>query len=88
MSNENNSDFFIGLFLAISSSLFIGSSFIVKKFGLRRITIRGQLRASSGGFGYLKDWVWWSGLLLSKFTKTTTTLHSVLSNDIFNVQNL
>lgn len=53
-------DFYIGLFLAISSSLFIGSSFIIKKKGLLKLNIR----AGSGGFGYLKEWMWWAGLLL------------------------
>ncbi|XP_022663271.1 magnesium transporter NIPA2-like isoform X1 [Varroa destructor] len=57
--------FTIGLILAISSSLFIGSSFIVKKKGLLRLGgASGKTRAGAGGFGYLKDWVWWTGLLL------------------------
>lgn len=50
--------FTIGLILAISSSLFIGSSFIVKKKGLLRLGgASGKTRAGAGGFGYLKDWV-------------------------------
>lgn len=51
-----------GLFLAIISTLFIGCSFIFKKVGLIRLSNRG-LRAGRGGFGYLKDWVWWMGLI-------------------------
>ena len=56
-------DFYIGLGLAISSSIFIGASFIVKKKALIRLQRRGMVRPSSGGFGYLKEWVWWAGLL-------------------------
>lgn len=59
-------EFYIGLGLAISSSVFIGSSFIIKKKGLIRLSRIGK-RASAGGFGYLKDIVWWFGLLTSKF---------------------
>lgn len=55
-------DFYIGLSLAISSSLFIGSSFIIKKVSLKRLNKVG-LRASAGGYGYLKDWMWWLGLI-------------------------
>lgn len=33
-------DFYIGLILAISSSIFIGSSFIVKKKGLMKLSVR------------------------------------------------
>lgn len=24
------------------------------------------MRASAGGFGYLREWIWWAGLLSSK----------------------
>lgn len=61
-----NSEFWIGLGLAVSSSLFIGSSFIIKKKALIRLNRIGGLRASAGGFGYLKEWVWWAGLITSK----------------------
>uniref|UniRef100_T1PGV5 Magnesium transporter NIPA n=1 Tax=Musca domestica TaxID=7370 RepID=T1PGV5_MUSDO len=56
-------DFYIGVGLAISSCFFIGSSFIIKKKGLMRLNRHGELRASAGGFGYLKEWIWWAGLL-------------------------
>lgn len=59
----NTTDFYIGLGLAISSSGFIGASFIIKKKALIRLQRCGALRASSGGFGYLKQWIWWAGLL-------------------------
>ncbi|ELU15142.1 hypothetical protein CAPTEDRAFT_216639 [Capitella teleta] len=54
-------DFYIGLILAISSCLFIGSSFIVKKKGLRKVAFR----AGDGGHGYLKEQLWWAGMVLS-----------------------
>lgn len=53
-------DFYIGLALAMSSSLFIGTSFILKKKGLLKLSVR----AGNGGFGYLKEWMWWGGLVL------------------------
>ena len=37
---SSTKDFYIGLALAISSSLFIGSSFIVKKKGLLKLNVR------------------------------------------------
>lgn len=46
-------------------SVFIGSSFIIKKKGLIRLSRIGK-RAGAGGFGYLKDIVWWFGLITSK----------------------
>ncbi|URE23627.1 hypothetical protein MUK42_17477 [Musa troglodytarum] len=51
-----------GLVLALSSSLFIGSSFIVKKKGLKRAGAHG-VRAGSGGFSYLYEPLWWVGML-------------------------
>ena len=69
----SNYDFYIGLSLAISSSLFIGSSFILKKKGLIKLSSQAYsdynnpkkngLRAAQGGHGYLKEWLWWSGFL-------------------------
>ncbi|NP_001086011.1 NIPA magnesium transporter 2 S homeolog [Xenopus laevis] len=56
-------DFYIGLVLAISSSLFIGGSFILKKKGLLRLAHSGSMRAGQGGHAYLKEWLWWAGLL-------------------------
>ncbi|ELU14921.1 hypothetical protein CAPTEDRAFT_138820 [Capitella teleta] len=60
-------DFYIGLILAISSCLFIGSSFIVKKKGLRKVAFRaGQY----GGHGYLKEQLWWAGMVLMAVGET------------------
>ncbi|XP_071950653.1 magnesium transporter NIPA2-like isoform X3 [Antedon mediterranea] len=58
----SNTDFYIGLSLAVSSSIFIGSSFIVKKKALIKITSYAT-RASDGGHAYLKEWLWWAGFL-------------------------
>lgn len=65
----DHASFTIGLILAISSSIFIGSSFIIKKIALKKITVSGNVRASAGGFSYLKQWLWWLGLITSKFIK-------------------
>ena len=42
--------FYIGLGLAISSSIFIGGSFILKKKGLLRLAAKGTTRAGMFGF--------------------------------------
>nr|CDS32271.1 protein of unknown function DUF803 [Hymenolepis microstoma] len=60
---QSNISFYIGLSLALSSTLFIGCSFIVKKIALRRLASTGT-RAGDGGYQYLLDWVWWFGLIL------------------------
>ncbi|XP_042582064.1 magnesium transporter NIPA2-like isoform X2 [Cyprinus carpio] len=56
-------DFYIGLALAVSSSIFIGGSFILKKKGLLRLARKGSMRAGQGGHAYLKECLWWAGLL-------------------------
>jgi len=51
----NSYQFYIGIFLALLSSLFIGSSFILKKKGLLKlINHNGSLRAGLKEF-YLSD---------------------------------
>lgn len=40
-------DFYIGLGLAISSSIFIGGSFILKKKGLLMLARKGSMRAGN-----------------------------------------
>jgi hypothetical protein len=44
-----------------------GSSFIIKKKALIRLNQTGAVRAGAGGFGYLKEWIWWAGLLSSEY---------------------
>ncbi|KAI3435443.1 Peptidase A1 domain-containing protein [Psidium guajava] len=52
----------IGFILALVSSAFIGSSFIIKKKGLRRAGVNGP-SASVGGYGYLLEPLWWIGMI-------------------------
>ncbi|XP_041949974.1 magnesium transporter NIPA4 [Alosa sapidissima] len=59
----SNYNFWIGLSLAVLSAFLIGGSVILKKKALLRLASNGQTRAGEGGHGYLKDWVWWGGLL-------------------------
>ncbi|RDY07437.1 putative magnesium transporter NIPA6 [Mucuna pruriens] len=51
-----------GLVLAMGSSAFIGSSFILKKKGLKRAAARGT-RAGVGGYTYLLEPLWWAGMV-------------------------
>lgn len=57
-----SSDNVHGLVLALSSSVFIGSSFIVKKKGLKKAGSTG-IRAGSGGYSYLYEPWWWAGMI-------------------------
>ncbi|GAU32886.1 hypothetical protein TSUD_393070 [Trifolium subterraneum] len=56
-----SSDNVIGLVLALSSSIFIGSSFIIKKIGLLKAATNGN-RAATGGHSYLYEPRWWVGM--------------------------
>ncbi|XP_038886953.1 probable magnesium transporter NIPA6 isoform X1 [Benincasa hispida] len=51
-----------GLVLAMASSAFIGSSFILKKKGLKRAGATGA-RAGVGGYTYLLEPLWWAGMI-------------------------
>ncbi|KAJ4802212.1 magnesium transporter NIPA (DUF803) [Rhynchospora pubera] len=51
-----------GLILALSSSIFIGASFIVKKKGLKKAGASG-VRAGVGGYSYLYEPLWWVGMI-------------------------
>ncbi|KAJ6754594.1 MAGNESIUM TRANSPORTER NIPA1-RELATED [Salix purpurea] len=51
-----------GLVLAVSSSVFIGSSYIVKKKGLIKSGNNGT-RAGAGGHSYLCEPWWWAGMI-------------------------
>ncbi|XP_021981799.1 probable magnesium transporter NIPA3 isoform X2 [Helianthus annuus] len=57
-----SSDNIKGLILALSSSLFIGASFIVKKKGLIKAGASGT-RAGVGGYSYLLEPLWWVGMI-------------------------
>jgi len=54
---------YIGVSIAIASTVFIGSSFIIKKLALLRIKENGDLGAGDGGHAYLKHPMWWLGLI-------------------------
>ncbi|XP_057420373.1 probable magnesium transporter NIPA6 isoform X2 [Lotus japonicus] len=49
---------FTGFILAVVSSAFIGSSFIIKKKGLQLAGVNGV-----GGYGYLLQPLWWVGMI-------------------------
>nr|XP_040038796.1 magnesium transporter NIPA4 [Gasterosteus aculeatus aculeatus] len=53
----------LGLTLALLSAFLIGGSVILKKKALLRLAVHGHTRAGEGGHSYLKDWLWWAGLL-------------------------
>ncbi|KAF3445357.1 hypothetical protein FNV43_RR10533 [Rhamnella rubrinervis] len=57
-----SSDNIKGLVLALSSSFFIGASFIVKKKGLKKAGASG-VRAGVGGYSYLLEPLWWIGMI-------------------------
>ncbi|XP_077241452.1 putative magnesium transporter NIPA4 [Tasmannia lanceolata] len=57
-----SSDNITGLILALSSSFFIGASFIVKKKGLKKAGASG-IRAGVGGYSYLYEPLWWVGMI-------------------------
>jgi drug/metabolite transporter (DMT)-like permease len=64
LSSSYTNNNIIGVTLAASSSLCIGASFIIKKKGLRRSGSRaGHIRAGSGGYSYLREPLWWLGLI-------------------------
>lgn len=60
-------ELYVGLGLSIASSVFIGSSFILKKKSLLALGKSGGVRAGAGGYGYLRHWLWWAGLLSMGF---------------------
>ena len=52
-----------GVAIALSSSIFIGASLIIKKKGLIMSNEAGGKQASQGGFAYLRNPVWWLGMV-------------------------
>ncbi|KAH7134257.1 magnesium transporter NIPA-domain-containing protein [Dactylonectria macrodidyma] len=53
----------VGIGLAIGSGLFIGVSFVLKKFGLLRANEKYN-EVAGEGYGYLKNGYWWGGMIL------------------------
>ncbi|RHZ51657.1 hypothetical protein CDV55_103878 [Aspergillus turcosus] len=53
----------VGIALAVSSGVFIGTSFVLKKTGLLKANVKYNEEAGEG-YGYLKNVWWWSGMIL------------------------
>lgn len=53
----------VGLTLAVTSGLLIGSSFVLKKIGLLKANEKYNEEAGEG-YGYLKNAYWWAGMSL------------------------
>lgn len=68
-------DFYIGLGLAISSSIFIGGSFILKKKGLLRLARKGSMRAGTDMIRKCKTKLKQNRVCLSQLSKR----HSLVS---------
>ncbi|XP_071816004.1 magnesium transporter NIPA2-like isoform X1 [Apostichopus japonicus] len=71
MSGEDDNaltttDVYIGFSLAVSSTIFIGTSSIVKKKALIKISTYAK-RAGDGGHAYLGEPLWWAGFGLLAF---------------------
>ncbi|KAI6651053.1 Magnesium transporter NIPA2-like isoform X2 [Oopsacas minuta] len=64
LSMQMDFNLLIGVLLATSSSAFIGASFIIKKKGLLKVSRNSELRAGRGGYAYLREWLWWVGLIM------------------------
>ncbi|KAG9002983.1 hypothetical protein FRB90_011274 [Tulasnella sp. 427] len=60
-STKSGSLKIVGVILAISSGVLIGSSFVFKKKGL----LQSQAGGPAGeGVAYLKSWLWWTGMTM------------------------
>ncbi|SGY33212.1 BQ5605_C002g01466 [Microbotryum silenes-dioicae] len=60
---DGTRDKYIGLALAISSSIAIGTSFIITKKGLISAADRHDGLSSSATYSYLKNGLWWAGMI-------------------------
>lgn len=56
-------DRYVGLMLAVSSSLAIGASFVITKKGLNASMEKNGF--DGDGFGYLRNPTWWAGITTS-----------------------
>lgn len=63
-----------GVAIGISSSVFIGASFIIKKKGLMMSNETAKKQASQGGFAYLRNPVWWVGMVTMMTGETANFL--------------
>ncbi|THH27362.1 hypothetical protein EUX98_g6831 [Antrodiella citrinella] len=55
-------DKYIGLVLAVSSSLAIGTSFIITKKGLNDASENSAYTSASDNYAYLRNPIWWAGI--------------------------
>jgi len=62
-AGEMVEDKYIGLALAVTSTLAIGTSFVITKKGLMQAS--EQHGFEGDGFSYLKSPVWWGGIITS-----------------------
>lgn len=58
----------VGVSLAVASGVFIGVSFVLKKKGLLAANLKDGKEAGEG-YGYLKNAWWWTGMILSLFSR-------------------
>ncbi|KAJ3044889.1 hypothetical protein HDV00_000171 [Rhizophlyctis rosea] len=59
-------DKYVGLLLALSSSVLIGTSFIVTKMGLMDCTKTQGAGAAGEHYNYLHNYKWWAGMITSE----------------------
>lgn len=62
MQKYSVSSLYIGVTLAVLSTVLIGASFIIKKKALIKVAQQG-VRAGDGGYEYLREWMWWVGMV-------------------------
>lgn len=67
---------YVGLMLAVSSSLAIGASFVITKKGLNASIEKHGFNGD--GFGYLQNPVWWAGITTSERARAHTVNHPKL----------
>ncbi|KAL6653041.1 hypothetical protein ACP70R_011966 [Stipagrostis hirtigluma subsp. patula] len=62
MGSSSPADNLRGVALAVTSCVFIGSSFVIKKIGLKKAGLEGR-SAGMGGHSYLLEPLWWLGMV-------------------------
>ncbi|KAG0037300.1 hypothetical protein BGZ82_002771 [Podila clonocystis] len=71
---------FIGMSLAVSSGIFIGASFVLKKKGLLRSSaIAGE------GHAYLRSALWWTGMVMTLSVVVCAVLSSMILKEKLNM---
>ena len=80
-------DKYIGLALAIVSTMAIGTSFVITKLGLNEASERHGFEGE--GFSYLKTPTWWGGIITCEHTPVdgatfALTRHAVVLGEVAN----